>query len=88
LTVAHSLNLHGNIIDNNIIFGIDETANVAKGAEIFKKTYRKLFLTGLQYDLPETCDYILFFGHSLAKADYSYFQSIFDLYDIYGGKRN
>ena len=26
---------------------------------------------------------IVFFGHSLAEADYSYFQSIFDYYDIY-----
>ncbi len=26
---------------------------------------------------------LVFYGHSLAKADYSYFQSLFDLYDIY-----
>ena len=26
---------------------------------------------------------IIFYGHSLSKADYSYFQSIFDYYDIY-----
>jgi hypothetical protein len=86
LKVAHSLNLHGNITDNNIVFGINETAKVAKGAEIFKKTYRKLFLTGTQGTLPETCEYLLFFGHSLAHADYSYFQSLFDRYDIYGGE--
>lgn len=85
-TKIPEINVHGTIDKNNIIFGIDETADVAKGAEIFKKTYRKLFLTGTQKDLPETCDYISFFGHSLAKADYSYFQSLFDLYDIYGGK--
>ena len=30
-------------------------------------------------------DEIIFYGHSLAKADYSYFQSIFDYYDIYQG---
>lgn len=27
---------------------------------------------------------IKFYGHSLSEADYSYFQSIFDYYDLYG----
>lgn len=27
---------------------------------------------------------IKFYGHSLSKADYSYFQSIFDYYNLYG----
>jgi hypothetical protein len=86
LTIEWGVNLHGSISDNNIIFGIDETADVAKNSRIFKKTYRKLFLRRTQRDLPETCDYLTFFGHSLAHADYSYFQSLFDLYNIYGGK--
>lgn len=29
---------------------------------------------------------VKFFGHSLGEADYSYFQSLFDLIDLYGGK--
>lgn len=29
--------------------------------------------------------FIKFFGHSLSEADYSYFQSIFDAVDLYGG---
>ncbi|EFW89333.1 hypothetical protein [Streptococcus equinus] len=28
-------------------------------------------------------DVIKFYGHSLARADYSYFQYIFDMYDLY-----
>ena len=34
--------------------------------------------------LAKRVDKIIFFGHSLAKADYSYFQSIFDFYNLYG----
>lgn len=29
------------------------------------------------------CQKLIFYGHSLSEADYSYFQSLFDLYDIY-----
>jgi len=67
-----------------LIFGIDESSETSEGMEIFKKTHRKLFLEQSSKKLPETCDYIVVYGHSLAKADYSYFQSLFDLYDIYG----
>ncbi|MFT8407188.1 MULTISPECIES: hypothetical protein [Lactobacillaceae] len=33
--------------------------------------------------LPKTVKIIAFYGHSLAPADYSYFQLIFDYYNIY-----
>lgn len=33
--------------------------------------------------LPKSIKNIVFYGHSLAPADYSYFQSIFDYYNIY-----
>lgn len=80
-------NVHGiNVPSEEIIFGIDDTAQVQKGAEIFKKTYRKMFLSQRINPLPETLDFMLFYGHGLAKADYSYFQSLFDMYDIYKSK--
>lgn len=31
----------------------------------------------------EEINEIAFFGHSLSKLDYSYFQTIFDFYDLY-----
>jgi hypothetical protein len=84
------INVHGyanSKVSSDIVFGIDETAAVEKGAEIFKKTHRKLFMAKQpEIELPASCDYIQFYGHSLAKADYSYFQSLFDHYDLYGGK--
>lgn len=78
-------NVHGNC-DTNIIFGIDHR-NISPNSTkyIFTKTYRKLNLLNsivrekFQQDVTE----IIFYGHSLSNADYSYFQSLFDYYDIY-----
>ncbi|MGI6462814.1 MAG: hypothetical protein ACOX04_04220 [Candidatus Scatomorpha sp.] len=33
---------------------------------------------------PQDIDEIIIYGHSLSIADYSYFHSIFDYYDLYG----
>lgn len=49
----------------------------------FTKTYRKMLMKEDTVGLPSSVDEIYFYGHSLAKADYSYFQSLFDYYDIY-----
>ena len=53
---------------------------------LFSKTYRTLQMAGDKVKiLPSKEDPIVikFFGHSLSEADYSYFQSIFDYYNIY-----
>lgn len=91
------VNVHGRL-DGEVIFGADgldclDDADVAR----FSKTYRVLSaerfpLRGsIAYPSTEgnaggvlTTD-IKFFGHSLARADYSYFQAIFDLVDLYAG---
>jgi hypothetical protein len=75
--------------DDEIIFGVDdkilfEKKDVPDIAHMFSKTYRRLSLTDTnQQPLPKNADYIIFYGHSLSDADYSYFQSIFDFYNIY-----
>lgn len=77
-------NIHGNLNDH-IIIGIDESGiNERDPLYKFTKTNR---IMGLE-DQEESClsksiKEIVFYGHSLAKADYSYFQSIFDYYHIY-----
>ena len=75
----------------NIIFGIDDTAiqSQDENSELhkFSKTYRKMthaaagtrILPAKDNQLIE----IKFYGHSLSEADYSYFQSIFDYYNLY-----
>ena len=71
---------------SNIIFGIDEKAIESDYLRIFTKTYR-LMQSGdnISQGLPPKTklEKIKFFGHSLSEADYSYFQSIFDYYEIY-----
>lgn len=82
-------NIHGKTT-NEIIFGID-TKNITPKKEQYKftKTYRLLTKNNNdhkdEFPLPDPnyLNRINFFGHSLSKADYSYFQSIFDYYNLY-----
>ena len=92
------LNVHGLASEQNIIFGIDGTninqeqecyANIVK----FTKTYRIMALNSIPHpslvrpyissDPDDATNTIKFFGHSLAEADYSYFQAIFDEVSLY-----
>jgi hypothetical protein len=81
------VNVHGSF--NKIaIFGIDQSkVGASDFGYIFTKTYRKISSREklISFPLPslEDVDEIVFYGHSLSEADYSYFQSIFDYYDIY-----
>lgn len=90
----YGANVHGyigdepNAKDASVIIGIDQEKidKKASYAYIFTKTYRKLFLrpTAIYQPLPPKSEVrsIIFYGHSLGEADYSYFRSIFDFYDI------
>lgn len=77
---------------SNIIFGIDDTAiksqNEIPELRLFSKTYRKMQNLTSPTDILPIIENnqlleIKFYGHSLSSADYSYFQSIFDYYNIY-----
>lgn len=88
-------NIHGTLAKNNIIFGIDGQDIEESGDGMpFTKTYRLLDMSPLSYRSlvyppddenhePTSC--IKVYGHSLAKADYSYFQSLFDTVSLYSG---
>lgn len=73
------------------IFGIDDTLIQSQDSNsklrLFSKTYRKMLNTNTPKSiLPPNNNQaieIKFYGHSLSEADYSYFQSIFDFYDLY-----
>ena len=80
--------MHGVYYDK-IIFGIDQQyIETTDPRYLFSKTYRKLetIFTNKTMGLPnkDEVNIISFYGHSLSEADYSYFQSIFDYYDLYG----
>ncbi|HFI0251345.1 TPA: AbiH family protein [Streptococcus suis] len=92
------LDVHGKIPDkeglrfSNIIFGVDHSLFQASELEYrFTKTYRTLksYTQGFE-QIGEGRDIytkeiqtIKFYGHSLAEADYAYFQQLFDYYDLY-----
>lgn len=88
----HWQNIHGRLRDRNIIFGVDqEKVKVTDVSYQFTKTYRQLLQDNFGQNQSKTIlpsraniEKIIFYGHSLSEADYSYFQSIFDYYDIYG----
>lgn len=85
-------NVHGTLADKNIIFGIDQQiVNSQSPLYRFTKTFRKLTqVRRSDNDViisdKEKLKKIFFYGHSLSESDYSYFQSIFDYYDIYNSQ--
>jgi hypothetical protein len=83
-------NVHGKLNNWNIIFGVDQNEIEATSPIFtFTKTYRKLIQPKkdnenfIYIDGKDDLKNIFFYGHSLSPLDYSYFQSIFDYYDIY-----
>lgn len=91
---ANVVNIHG-ILGREIIFGVDGKECMDDlDALPFTKTYRVasmgIDMAGRLYDTASTTgdsktDTVKFFGHSLGEADYSYFQSLFDGVNLYGG---
>lgn len=93
------INIHGFIgetVENSVsIFGIDYNSEIIDDEDIinrFSKTARVMHngsysksgsvLPKLKEKAKEKIE-IAIFGHSLSQADYSYFQSLFDYYNIY-----
>ena len=97
LTEIEQFNIHGTY--ENPIFGFDLTE--LKNLDFEELDFNKLRNTLSQLTktaklaryktisdniLPDNVQEINFYGHSLSKADYSYFQTIFDLYEIESSK--
>ena len=81
---------------SSVIFGIDDgfiqSNSQYADLRLFSKTYRKMFDTSAPMSILPSLNEnsaitIKFYGHSLNEADYSYFQSIFDYYNLYGNNR-
>lgn len=95
--VINYVNVHGRL-GSEIVFGIDGSRIMNNELVVpFTKTYRVMALNppdiGKIVDVPtDTSIYghgtrvIKFYGHSLGKADYSYFQAIFDAVNLYEGE--
>lgn len=83
-------NVHGKLKNSNIIFGIDqEQVDIVSPMYKYTKTFRKMIQIKKRNDdsvyinNKKNLDSIYFYGHSLSSLDYSYFQSIFDYYNLY-----
>ena len=90
---ADFINIYGRL-GGEIVFGIDGIGRMGSSEILpFTKTYRLMAM-----DLPDMgsvihipsgnnldrgTQVIKFYGHSLGKADYSYFQAIFDAVNLY-----
>lgn len=80
------VNIHGSIDNKDIIFGFDENGiNDYHNLEYqYTKTYQVMSRKANSIKiLNNGINRIIIYGHSLSEADYSYFESIFDFYDIY-----
>lgn len=92
-TVGKDIHLPAPIfgIDNHDILNPDKNGNMDFNdpRSIFTKSFRLLdnHVNNIRTNtFQDDVDVITFFGHSLNQADYSYFESIFDQYDIFHSK--
>lgn len=69
--------VHGSIATDFIILGVEDAVDLYPGYSFLYKTFSPHYESHhIQYDLLEA-DEVVFFGHSLGKNDYHYFQSFF-----------
>lgn len=68
--------LHGNVMDNSIILGVDET-ELRKGYEIFHKSSSRSYRSHDLYNSLIAARELVIFGLSFGSIDYSYFDRFF-----------
>lgn len=71
--------VHGNLYDGSAILGIQDSADVCDDYEFLYKTFNRNYSShDIMFDLLDA-DEVMFFGHSLGKTDYHYFQRFFQV---------
>ena len=80
--VHNQINIHGTLAESEVVIGIDSDEIKDPSLYQFTKTYRNLHRYKKPFELPKDIDNIIFYGHSLSDADFSYFYSLFDMYDL------
>ena len=84
-----AVNVHGTLKEKNIIIGINDVDINGNNSKLirFTKTFRKLTSQNNAKVLSDNdLNEIIIYGHSLGKADYAYFQSIFDYVNLYNSQ--
>ena len=86
MLINKQINVHGKLNgDEGIIIGIDYKDADDNKMVRFTKTYRNLHKIKEGFLMPSNIKSIVFYGHSLADSDFSYFYSLFDMYGLYNG---
>ena len=69
--------VHGSIEKRSAILGVEDKTDLRPGYSFLYKTFNRYYESHhIQYDMAEA-DEIVFFGHSLGRNDYHYFQQLF-----------
>ena len=69
--------VHGSIEKRSAILGVEDKTDLRSGYSFLYKTFNRYYESHhIQYDMAEA-DEIVFFGHSLGRNDYHYFQQLF-----------
>lgn len=70
--------IHGKLSDDNIVFGIEDNAEVAKEHVFLYKSYNTVQNINGLISVFENAKNITFFGYSLGETDHSYFDDFFN----------
>ncbi len=74
--VTH-IKIHGSLEDNNIIFGVEDDADILPQHIFLKKSVNKNFNAIDFSEAIKNSDYFVIFGHSLGNTDHMYFKEYF-----------
>jgi len=70
--------IHGSVDSNNIIFGVEDDAQIDRKYEIIIKSMSPHFHSNNIKHTLENAPSVTFFGHSLGETDYPYFREFFE----------
>lgn len=77
LGIAPIFHVHGSLDNNDIILGVGDYSTLSNSTDFLYKTSNPKYKSTRLLDDLDTCRQIIFFGQSLSKVDYPYFEGFF-----------
>lgn len=74
----HTSHVHGSINDNNIILGVGDYEQLPECLDFFYKVMNPKYHSSGISDSIKNSDALIFFGHSLSRVDFPYFDLVHD----------
>ncbi len=72
------IKVHGSIEEGDIIFGVEDKAEIVPSHVFFKKSFNKTFKGINLFNEADKIETIKIFGHSLGDTDFMYFHKLFE----------